>query len=106
MTIEQTKASLASVDATFFMSSAKCILDSDPAHARPSYHIKPATSGGEYGVDRESGLVRVFSQAQLLDWVQTVKAARRITDSEKLEELWEMYFRRSYGRAASEHGVQ
>ncbi len=99
MTINQMKQSLASVGAEFFMSSAKCTLDTDPLGAKPSYHIKPATPGGEYGNET---LVRVFSQGQFLDWVATTKAAARATDDEAREMIWENYHRRSYGRAAKE----
>ena len=94
MTGEQMEQSLAGVGAQFFLSSTLCVLESDPLGARPSYHIKPATSsGGAYGGE---SLVRVFSQAQLQDWVQTQEAALRITDEDALEALWEAYHQRWY----------
>ena len=93
MTANQMIASLAGVGAKFYQSSATCQFVSDPAGAKSSYHISATTPGGAYS---DESIVRVFSQAQLLDWVQTQKAAARLTDEGSLETFWEAYHRRWY----------
>ncbi len=85
MTTDQMVAALKSVGAIFATSTAKFISPNDPFGSKPAYHIHP---NAEYPHERD--IVRVYSQAQLTDWVHTAKAAQHATD-EKGFDLWQAY---------------
>lgn len=89
MTEEQMVAALRSVGACFAISTAKYVAANDPFESKPAYHIHPDAS-----YPHEKNIERAFSQAQLLDWTQTMKAVQRIPGLERNEkgfELWQAY---------------
>ena len=86
MTITQMSQALQSVGACFAVTTAKTVLVSDPQFSKPSYHIHPDAS-----YPHEKQIERVFNQRQLMDWVRTMKAAKRCTDQDEAFYLWEAY---------------
>lgn len=97
MTTDQMSKALASVGAEFFLSSAKFRHDSDPFGAVPAYHVYPDASN-----HTSESIVRLISQTELLDWVNTAKAVKQATSDQAASQLWEAYHARSYGRYASQ----
>jgi hypothetical protein len=86
MTTDQMVAALRSVGACFATSTAKYVAANDPAESKPAYHIHPNVD-----FPHELNVERVYSQAQLMDWVRTMKAVKRANDQEKAFELWNAY---------------
>lgn len=93
MTIDQMSQALKSVGACFAVTTAKTLLPSDGFDAKPSYHIHPNCSN-----PRQDDIDRVYSQAQLRDYVQTAKAVKRATSDEKAFDLWMDYQERWVGK--------
>jgi len=86
MTTEQMVKALTDVGAIFAVSTAKYVGANDPMGSKPSYHIHP---NAEY--PHEKHIVRVWSQAQFLDWVRTMKAAQRCADQADAYDLMQAY---------------
>ena len=85
MTQDQMVKSLASVGAMFAESTAKCVLASDPEGSKPSYHI---LAEGRY---RQEERERVYSVAQLQDWVRTQKAVRSAVSEDAAYDIQQVY---------------
>lgn len=85
MTITQMVQALDSIGACFAVTTAKTVLANDPYMAKSSYHIHPDKTNPQ-----DSDIVRLYSQAQLADYVKTAKAARRATNDESYK-LWILY---------------
>ena len=86
MTINQMAIALVSIGACYAVSSAKCVLASDPPMSKPSYHIHPDSSNPQ-----QNDIVRIYSQKQFQDWIRTAKAVKRVNDNEQSFGLWSSY---------------